>query len=202
MSSTEFQHRDRFLEEVLSALRRTGYYQLDLETVAAHAGVSTAWVAQAFPEGKTQAVCESMKAWAPGHLSRLHAILSEAPDTASALESMFDYGCKAMRASGHINVCPIAIIALENALSSHQMRETCVTGLDLLSDLFRDRLRQDGVPTDRLADLSILISTVFEGCFVSSRVYNDTNVMAVVGRQLADLLRSYINELSPQHGLG
>lgn len=192
----EFERRDRVMSAALSLLREQGYYRLQIEEVAMRANVPVDWLASEFPLGKEQLVCESMKAWAPGHIARLNALLMEAPDTASALEAMFDYGCKAMRASGNLNVCPIAIIALENALSTPMVRDTCAGGMELLSSLFRDRLRKDRIPDEKLADLSMLISTVFEGCFVSSRAYNNSNVMNVVGRQLADLLRSYVQELS------
>ncbi len=172
-------------------LQRQGYHGTGLKQILALSGAPKGSLYFYFPGGKEQLACEALHSSGAAWEQRLRLVIDAAPDLGSAVRG----ACRALAdelfASGFIDGCPIATVALEAASTSPAVRETCAAQYGAWRVMIADLLREGGTDPNTADELALFVLSAIEGALLLARVAQDTSALEVAGRMLETLIRAH-----------
>ncbi len=170
-------------------IRERGAHPTAIADVLEHSGAPRGSAYHYFPGGRTQLLCEAVD-YAGDYMA---ARLGAAESTRDALDELFDSYRKQLQRSDFRAGCPVVAVAVEAGDTSKAAPEKPV--IDRAAAAFlrwreeiEQRLKYDGVPATRAAELAILVLSSFEGAVVIARALRELEPLDTVHAQLRSLL--------------
>jgi TetR/AcrR family transcriptional repressor of lmrAB and yxaGH operons len=162
------------------------------------------WGSQAhhFPGGKQQLAAEAVAIAGSAYQRMLRTAL-ESSHPADAVRAWADLAASQLEASGWVDGCPVATVALEEAASSDTLAAACATALTGWRDALTEAIAAHGAAAPEAATLATLILAAMEGGLLLSRATRDPGPLRTVGSELATAVRARLQPVSaPSRGTG
>ncbi len=159
--------RERMIDAAARLLQRQGYHGTGLNQVIADAKAPKGSLYFHFPGGKDQLVAEAITSAA----SYIDSVLARC-ERATARESFEAFLAKAgdhFEASGWLDGCPIATVALEVGPTHDDIRSACEAAFARLSGRVTQWLIKDGYPPEEAAEKAFLAYSAYEGALVFAK---------------------------------
>jgi TetR/AcrR family transcriptional repressor of lmrAB and yxaGH operons len=148
------------------------------------------WGSQAhhFPGGKQQLAAEAVTQAGTAYEAILRAALSSA-HPAEAVAAWAELAAAQLEASGWVDGCPVATVALEEAARSHSLALACHGAFSQWhAELARSFTVHD-IEASEADSLATLVLAAMEGGLLLSRAARDQGPILIVGAELARNLR-------------
>jgi TetR/AcrR family transcriptional regulator, lmrAB and yxaGH operons repressor len=113
---------------VSASMRRQGYAATGWRQVVAESGAPWGSQAHHFPGGKQQLAAEAVAIAGSAYERMLRAAL-ESSHPADAVLAWADLAARQLEASGWVDGCPVATVALEEAATSDTIAAACTEAL-------------------------------------------------------------------------
>jgi TetR/AcrR family transcriptional repressor of lmrAB and yxaGH operons len=148
------------------------------------------WGSQAhyFPGGKEQLATEAIAVAGSIYEEILRAAVSSA-HPADAVSSWAEFAAAQLAASGWVDGCPVATVALEEAARSDSLAVACHEALSRWRSVLADSFEVHGLGASEADSLATLVLAAIEGALLLSRVARDQGPLRLVGTELARELR-------------
>jgi AcrR family transcriptional regulator len=174
--------RDRMIVSAALLIRERGAHSTAISDVLEHSGAPRGSAYHHFPGGRTQLLCEAVD-FAAEHIARR---ISSAPTALDALAVVVDGFREQLADSGFRAGCPVVAVAVE--ADNTDVTARAAAAFTRWIALIEQRLQADGVPTDRAAELAMLITTSVEGAVLVARTTGEMTALDLVHRQLRALV--------------
>jgi AcrR family transcriptional regulator len=183
------------IRTMATLLRRQGYAATGWRQVIAESGAPWGSQAHHFPGGKQQLAAEAVATAGSAYQRMLRAAL-ESSHPADAVLAWADLAASQLEASGWVDGCPVATVALEEAASSDALAAACATALTGWRDTLTEAIAAHGAATLEAASLATLILAGMEGGLLLARATRDPGPLRTVGSELATALRARLQPVS------
>jgi TetR/AcrR family transcriptional repressor of lmrAB and yxaGH operons len=180
------------IRTMATLLRRQGYAATGWRQVVAESG--TPWGSQAhhFPGGKRQLAAEAVAIAGSAYERMLRAAL-ESSHPADAVLAWADLAARQLEASGWVDGCPVATVALEEAAISDTIAAACTEALTRWRDALTESIAAHGAALPDAESLATLVLAGMEGALLLSRAARDPGPLRTVGAELARTLRARLH---------
>lgn len=183
--------RTAIIDTAAVLFRRDGYDATSWRQIIRNSGAPSGSIAYLFPDGKEQMATAVVTQVAATTRSQLSALLDIDADPATALQQWIQASARILEASGFVDGCPIATIALEMGHRSEPIGQAVAGGYHSWLEIIADFLQ----PTqgERAPDTAEIILAAFEGALLLSRARRTTRPLDVLAERASNLLAA------PQH---
>jgi TetR/AcrR family transcriptional repressor of lmrAB and yxaGH operons len=181
------QTRQRLLRSAGELFRSQGYAATGLNQVVADSGSPKGVLYFHFPGGKAQLAAEAVALTGADLGARMAAAMAGATDIRGAMTALGDLFAADLEASGYLDGCPVASVALDGGDRSQPVLNACAAVYAAWLAGLATYLNRQGVPAAEAAELAALIFTSLQGALLLARVQRDVAVLRTVTRQLGDL---------------
>lgn len=183
------------IQTMATLLRRQGYAATGWRQVIAESGAPWGSQAHHFPGGKQQLAAEAVAVAGSAYQRMLRAAL-QSSHPADAVLAWAELAASQLEASGWVDGCPVATVALEQAASSGTLAAACAIALTGWRDALTEAIAAHGAATPEAASLATLILAGMEGGLLLSRATHDPRPLRTVGSELATALRARLQPIS------
>lgn len=180
--------RARFVETTAALLQRQGYHATGLSQVIKESGAPKGSLYFHFPGGKEELAQAALEYSSEQMHAELHRIVAEAAGPGAAIIGVTEALADQLEASGFLDGCPVATVALESASQLPALQAVCSASYARWQQLIEDTLREAEMAAPQAAAMANLVLCAVEGALLLSRVHHDTTPIRAVGQQLAGLL--------------
>ncbi len=187
--------RERILGTTTELFRRQGYNGTGIKQIVAGAKAPFGSVYHHFPGGKEQLGAEVIRASGAMYALLLPAVFGPAPDLVSGARAFFRLAGEHLEASGWVDACPIATVALEVASTSEPLREATRDVFDAWVADGTALLAEGGLAEDVARRLAIGMVCALEGAFVLARAGRTTEPLQAAGELVAAQLEVELSRL-------
>jgi len=187
--------RERILGTTTELFRRQGYNGTGIKQIVAGAKAPFGSVYHHFPGGKEQLGAEVIRASGAMYALLLPAVFGPAPDLVSGARAFFGLAGEHLEASGWVDACPIATVALEVASTSEPLREATRDVFDAWVADGTALLAEGGLAEDVARRLAIGMVCALEGAFVLARAGRTTEPLQAAGELVAAQLEVELSRL-------
>lgn len=180
--------RARFVETTAALLRRQGYHATGLSQIIKQSGAPKGSLYFHFPGGKETLAAAALEHSGEHMHAIFHQLIEQAPGPAEAIMAVTEALADELEASGFVDGCPVATVALEAAAQSPALQMVCSASYARWQDLVEAYFRDHGVDGESAGSLANLVLCSIEGALLLSRAHHDTAPLRRVGHQLGALL--------------
>jgi len=180
--------RQRVVRTAAELFPRRGYHGTGLNQLLNEAKAPKGSLYFHFPGGKEQVAVEAISMSGVSLLADLRGALDEAADPAEGIVRVVELLAARLAASGYLDGCPVASVALDAAGSSEAIRVACAEAYDGWLGVIAVALRRWGVPAARASALATVLLSAVEGALLLARVQRDTRPLHTVADQLVTLV--------------
>jgi TetR/AcrR family transcriptional repressor of lmrAB and yxaGH operons len=180
--------RNRIIRAAAKLLRRQGYAATGWRQVIAESGAPWGSQAHYFPGGKQQLAAEAIAVAGTTYEEMLRAAVSSA-HPADAVGAWAELAAAQLEASGWVDGCPVATVALEEAARSDAMALACHDALSRWRSVLADSFAAHGLGKSEADSLATFVLAAIEGALLLSRAARDQGPLRLVGAELARELR-------------
>jgi len=184
--------RRRILDTTADLFRRHGYTGTGLKQIVAAANAPFGSIYHFFPGGKQELGEEVIRRSGRMYQELVEAVWSQGDDLVDGVRAVFDGAAEVLRATGYVDACPIATVALEVASSNDTLRRATADVFESWVTAAAERLRAGGVPSRRARPLAIAVIQLLEGGFMLSRAAQDTEAMDAAGAAAIELVAAAV----------
>ena len=177
------------IRTMATLLRRQGYAATGWRQVVAESGAPWGSQAHHFPGGKQQLAAEAVAIAGSAYERMLRAAL-ESSHPADAVLAWADLAARQLEASGWVDGCPVATVALEEAAISDTIAAACTQALTRWRDALTESIAAQGAAPPDAESLATLVLAGMEGALLLSRAARDPGPLRTVGAELATALRA------------
>lgn len=177
------------IEAAARMLRRDGYAATGWRSVVAEAGTPWGSMHHCFPGGKEELVAEAIRLGGAGVGAALEEALAGGLDVADGVRRWFEMAAGNLAASGYVDGCPLATIALETAPRSARLSAACSAEVRGWITRLARAVEQAGLPSQRAEELATVIVSSFEGALLTARLAQDTAAITLTAEAMSGLLR-------------
>jgi AcrR family transcriptional regulator len=174
--------------------RRNGYAGTGLKQIVAEANAPFGSLYHFFPGGKEQLGEEVIRTSGLAYIQLFDLFIAPAADLVSGIEAFFAAGIATLEATGYVEGCPIATVALEVAATNEPLRKATADVFTAWIDAGTERFARFGLGPEAARTLTITAVNNLEGAFVLCRSLRDTEAMAVAGAATVDVARRLLRE--------
>lgn len=174
--------------------RRNGYSGTGLKQIVSEANAPFGSLYHFFPGGKEQLGAEVVRSSGLAYIRLFDLFIDPAPDLISGIEAFFAAGIATLEATGYVEGCPIATVALEVASTNEPLREATADVFTAWIDAGTEKFAKFGLSSDAARTLTISVVNSLEGAFVLCRALRDTEAMAVAGATSVDVAKRLQSE--------
>jgi len=182
--------KTRIVRSTGELFRRQGYVGTGLKQIVAEAGAPFGSIYHFFPGGKQQLAAEVIRTSGRAYQDLVTAILDEAPDAATAVETAFAAAAEVLEATGYADACPIATVALEVASTDETLRVATAEVFEGWVVAGSERFVRWGFDPTTARRLALTFITSLEGAFVLCRAARTTEAMVAAGQAVAATVRA------------
>lgn len=183
--------RERMVRTAGRLLRRQGYTATGWRQIAAESGAPWGSQAHFFPGGKQQLAAEALSAEGVRIRRETESAL-ENTHPADMITAWSKYAARELKASDWAEGCPIATAALETAHTSVALARACDAAFNSWVSTFKRALMERGVNTAEAQALATTVVAATEGALLMARTARKVVPLAMVGAELAKLLRARV----------
>jgi AcrR family transcriptional regulator len=174
--------------------RRNGYAGTGLKQIVSEANAPFGSLYHFFPGGKEQLGEEVIRTSGLAYIALFDLFIAPAADLVSGIEAFFAAGIATLEATGYVEGCPIATVALEVAATNEPLRKATADVFTAWIDAGTERFARFGLGPEAARTLTITAVNNLEGAFVLCRSLRDTEAMAVAGAATVDVARRLLRE--------
>ncbi|MEV5717525.1 TetR/AcrR family transcriptional regulator [Amycolatopsis mediterranei] len=174
--------------------RRNGYAGTGLKQIVSEANAPFGSLYHFFPGGKEQLGEEVIRTSGLAYIQLFDLFIAPAPDVISGIEAFFAAGIATLEATGYVEGCPIATVALEVAATNEPLRIATADVFTAWIDAGTEKFARFGLGREAARTLTIAAVNNLEGAFVLCRSLRDTEAMAVAGAATVDVARRLLHE--------
>jgi TetR/AcrR family transcriptional repressor of lmrAB and yxaGH operons len=174
--------RKKLVETTAALLRCQGYHATGLSQIVAESGAPRGSLYFYFPGGKDDLAIAALSASSDAWRARILAVLAEARDLGGALDALVTAVGDDLEASGWVNGCPVATVALES--TSEPVRAMVAAHFQRWLDLSLELLTRFGVARPLAQELGLVGLAALEGALLLARVQRSRAPLVSVGRAL------------------
>lgn len=182
--------KERIVGTTGELFRRQGYTGTGLKQIVAEAGAPFGSIYHFFPGGKQQLAAEVIRTSGRAYQQLVEAILDQAPDAVTAVETGFAAAAETLVATGYADACPIATVALEVASTDETLREATAEVFAAWVESGATRFERWGFGPADARRLAIVLITSLEGAFVLCRAARSTEAMTAAASAVTAAVRA------------
>jgi AcrR family transcriptional regulator len=182
--------KERIVGTTGELFRRQGYTGTGLKQIVAEAGAPFGSIYHFFPGGKQQLAAEVIRTSGRAYQDLVMAILDQAPDAVTAVETGFAAAAETLVATDYADACPIATVALEVASTDETLREATAEVFASWVDAGAVRFERWGFGPADARRLAIVLITSLEGAFVLCRAARSTEAMVAAASAVTAAIRA------------
>jgi TetR/AcrR family transcriptional repressor of lmrAB and yxaGH operons len=176
--------RQRMLDTAADLFHSQGYHATGLTQLTTAGGAPKGSLYFHFPGGKEQLAAEAVRLSSERTGALLRAIVTDAPDVATAIDRVVDALANFLTESDFQRGCPLATVALDAAAESEPIREACADGYAAWHDILTGYLSTQGLPQDRADELGTIVLAAVEGGLLLARTRRDVAPLRAVAAHL------------------
>jgi AcrR family transcriptional regulator len=192
--------KERIVGTTGELFRRQGYTGTGLKQIVAEAGAPFGSIYHFFPGGKQQLAAEVIRTSGRAYQDLVMAILDQAPDALTAVETGFAAAAETLVATDYADACPIATVALEVASTDETLRMTTAEVFASWVDAGAARFERWGFGPADARRLSIVLITSLEGAFLLCRAARSTEALAAAASAVTAAVRAARDGVSSSEG--
>jgi TetR/AcrR family transcriptional repressor of lmrAB and yxaGH operons len=177
------------IETAARLFQESGYQATSWRTLVDEAGTPWGSAHHHFPGGKEQLGVAAIELGAAAVRARIEEAFAAADGPAQAARAWCRSSAESLAASGYVEGCPIATIALECTPRSPALAKACARAFESWRDTIHDRLVEAGFARKRARDLAMLMVVHVEGALVLARASRSKKALLLAGDHLGELLR-------------
>jgi len=174
--------RKKLVETTAALLRGQGYHATGLSQIVAESGTPRGSLYFYFPGGKDDLAIAALHAASDAWRARIQDAIAGAASLAAALDAVITVLADELEASGWVNGCPVAAVALE--ATSEPVRATVAEHFERWIDLSVALLVRFGMPAASSRELALVSLSALEGALLMARVTRSRAPLLAVGRSL------------------
>ncbi|HEY0191995.1 MAG TPA: TetR/AcrR family transcriptional regulator [Kofleriaceae bacterium] len=178
--------RKKLVDATASLLRRQGFHATGLSQIVAESGAPRGSLYFYFPGGKDDLAIAALGASSDAWRAQILAALAAATDLGAAIDALIDVLAGELEASGWVNGCPVATVALESP--SEPVRAMIAEHLAQWQAIARQLLTSFGVADEVAAELALVALSAIEGGLLLARVQHSRAPLLAVGRALRAMI--------------
>jgi AcrR family transcriptional regulator len=181
--------KERIVGTTGDLFRRQGYTGTGLKQIVAEAGAPFGSIYHFFPGGKQQLAAEVIRTSGRAYQQLVEAILDQAPDAVTAVETGFAAAAATLVATDYADACPIATVALEVASTDETLRAATADVFAEWVDSGTTRFERWGFAPADARRLAIVLITSLEGAFVLCRAARNTEALTAAASAVTAAIR-------------
>jgi AcrR family transcriptional regulator len=182
--------KERIVGTTGELFRRQGYTGTGLKQIVAAAGAPFGSIYHFFPGGKQQLAAEVIRTSGRAYQQLVEAILDQAPDAVTAVETGFAAAAETLVATDYADACPIATVALEVASTDETLRAATADVFAEWVDSGATRFERWGFAPADARRLAIVLITSLEGAFVLCRAARNTEALTAAASAVTAAVRA------------
>ncbi|MEV6900796.1 TetR/AcrR family transcriptional regulator [Amycolatopsis sp. NPDC051372] len=176
--------RRRMLDSAAELFQAQGYHATGLTQLVAAGGAPKGSLYFHFPGGKEQLAAEAVRLSSERVADVLTAVVTAAPNPASAIDAVVDALAASLTESGFRRGCPLATVALEAAAESEPIREACQDGYAGWHTRLTGYFTAQGLAVDRAASLATVVLASIEGALLFAKTRRDVTPLRDIAAHL------------------
>jgi TetR/AcrR family transcriptional repressor of lmrAB and yxaGH operons len=176
--------RQRMLDTAADLFHSQGYHATGLTQLTTAGGAPKGSLYFHFPGGKEQLAAEAVRLSSERTGALLRAIVTDAPDVATAIDRVVDALANFLTDSDFQRGCPLATVALDAASESEPIREACADGYSAWHEILTEYLAAQGLGKDRADELGTIVLAAVEGGLLLARTRRDVAPLRAVAAHL------------------
>lgn len=180
--------RERIVQATAALFIQQGYSASGLKSISEASAAPIGSLYHFFPGGKAELAAATLVTSGRAYQQLVEAVFDAAADLRTGVSDCFQGAAEVLRASGYVDACPIATVALEVASSDEALRRVTSEIFDRWLDSITSRYVAGGVEPDEARELAVIFLAALEGGFLLSRVARDATPMEVIGRSMVRLV--------------
>jgi AcrR family transcriptional regulator len=192
--------KERIVGTTGDLFRRQGYTGTGLKQIVAEAGAPFGSIYHFFPGGKQQLAAEVIRTSGRAYQQLVEAILDQAPDAVTAVETGFAAAAETLVATDYADACPIATVALEVASTDETLRAATAEVFAEWVDSGTTRFERWGFAPADAHRLAIVLITSLEGAFVLCRAARNTEALTAAASAVTAAIRAAQEGVSSPEG--
>ncbi|MEU0535675.1 TetR/AcrR family transcriptional regulator [Amycolatopsis tolypomycina] len=173
--------------------RRNGYAGTGLKQIVSEANAPFGSLYHFFPGGKQQLGEEVIRTSGLAYIALFDLFITPAEDLVSGIEAFFAAGIATLEATGYVEGCPIATVALEAAATNEPLRQATADVFTAWIDAGTEKFAAFGLSAEAARTLTITAVNNLEGAFVLCRSLRDTEAMAVAGAATVEVAKTLMS---------
>ncbi|GAA5138387.1 TetR/AcrR family transcriptional regulator [Pseudonocardia adelaidensis] len=192
--------KERIVATTSELFRRQGYPSTGLKQIVTEAGAPFGSIYHFFPGGKQQLAAEVIRTSGRAYQQLVEAILDQAPDAVTAVETGFAAAAETLVATDYADACPIATVALEVASTDETLRAATAEVFDAWVESGATRFGRWGFAPADARRLAIVLITSLEGAFVLCRAVRSTEALGAAASAVTAAVRAAQGGVSSSEG--
>lgn len=181
--------KDKLIRTASRLFQLQGYHATGLNQITKESGAPKGSLYYHFPNGKEELAIESVQSTAAFVSKQIENALSSSTDAVEAIQTFITDIAERFQKEHRAGGIPIAAIALETALISGPLRESCQSAYQQFQSAFTEKLMQSGYEEERAKELGIVINLMIEGAFLISFTTGESEPLFLVAKQIPVLLK-------------
>jgi TetR/AcrR family transcriptional regulator, lmrAB and yxaGH operons repressor len=189
--------RDRLVTATVEQFRLGGYHATGIKAILSAAEAPYGSLYHFFPGGKAELAAAAVTSSGQAYRDLVDLYFPPGADPVEATRAFFHDGGEVMAASGWIDGCPLARVALETADESEALRAVCLAAFESWLAVLEARLVAVGAAPDIARRTAINLFCLFEGAFLFTRVARSPEGFAAAGDAAAALVAAAVTPSRP-----
>lgn len=181
------------LRTAAGLFRSQGFHATGLNQVLAEGGAPKGSLYFHFPGGKDQLAVEAVALGAAALRERMRALLAEATDAVSGVDSMVEALVSEQTRCDFSLGCPIGTMA-QNTVGNETIRAACAEAFQSWLRVIEDFLVAHGISSDVAPGLATTALAAIEGAQLLARSQKDVAPLRAVGGYLRELIRTQLGK--------
>jgi TetR/AcrR family transcriptional repressor of lmrAB and yxaGH operons len=179
--------REAFLRATAQLLQRQGYAASGLNEIVAASGAPKGSLYFHFPGGKEELAAVAIARSGAGLAGAIESILSAHEQLGAGIAALIDALAAGLQASGYVEGCPVATVALETAASSEELRGAAQQAFESWIAPLHARLHAEGMAAAVAERRAILVLSAIEGALLLARARRSPEPLLAVREELLEL---------------
>ncbi|MEH6940250.1 TetR/AcrR family transcriptional regulator [Bacillus sp. JJ722] len=166
--SNKSDSRENILEAATRLFNLQGYHATGLNQILKESGAPKGSLYYHFPNGKEQLAIEAVTAMSNSIQTDTKKKLALFSDPVEALQYLIKEIAKHFDCIDELQGVPMGLLAAETSLKSEPLRRACQAAFEGLEAIYTKKLVENGFNQEQAKSLSIVISSMIEGCITRS----------------------------------
>ena len=186
--------RDDFIQQTSGLLTESDRTEVSLSDILNSCGAQKGSLYHFFPNGKDELVTATVEHLADCAFQHNSERLESAASTADGVHRLVTDLAKWVDDPACSFAIPFTAIAALTSVDNEKVRLACKNALDRLEELYRLRLRKDGMPARESSNLASFIVVTIEGAFLLSRTHRTSKPLRNIATNLRRIITDRVGE--------